>query len=61
MMIASRPEITTVLINNPEKPPTGSGECTITLVFDETGVRMRQIPFTAANFLAARAAGQTSS
>ncbi len=62
------PEIVTVLINNPEKPPNGSGECTITLVasaignavFDATGVRMRQTPFTPANFLAAQAAQQTS-
>jgi CO/xanthine dehydrogenase Mo-binding subunit len=59
------PTITTVLLNQPEQPPKGSGECTITLVasaignavFDATGVRMRQIPFTPANFLAAQAAG----
>jgi CO/xanthine dehydrogenase Mo-binding subunit len=59
------PTITTVLLNQPEQPPKGSGECTITLVasaignavFDATGVRMRQIPFTPANFLAAQAVG----
>jgi nicotinate dehydrogenase subunit B len=59
------PEIDTVLINQPEQPSKGSGECTITLVgsaignavFDATGVRMRQIPFTPANFMAAQAAG----
>jgi CO/xanthine dehydrogenase Mo-binding subunit len=58
------PAIETILINQPEKPPRGSGECTITLVgsainnavFDATGVRMRQIPFTPATFLAAKAA-----
>jgi CO/xanthine dehydrogenase Mo-binding subunit len=63
------PQMTTVLINNPEQPSKGSGECTITLVgsaianavFDATGVRMRQIPFTPATFMAAKGAGQTSS
>jgi CO/xanthine dehydrogenase Mo-binding subunit len=58
------PTITSVLINNPNQPAKGSGECTITLVgsaisnavFDATGVRLRQIPFTPANFLAAKAA-----
>ena len=57
------PAINTVLINQPEQPSKGSGECTITLVgsaignavFDATGVRMRQIPFTPANFMAAQA------
>jgi CO/xanthine dehydrogenase Mo-binding subunit len=58
------PEIDTVLINNVKVAPTGAGETIITLlgsaignaVFDATGVRMRQIPLTAANFLAAKAA-----
>jgi nicotinate dehydrogenase subunit B len=58
------PEIVTVLINNLTAPVTGAGETTITIVaaaignaiFDATGVRMRQIPFTPANFLAAQAA-----
>jgi CO/xanthine dehydrogenase Mo-binding subunit len=58
------PEIDTVLINNLKVAPTGAGETIITLlgsaignaVFDATGVRMRQIPLTAANFLAAKAA-----
>jgi nicotinate dehydrogenase subunit B len=61
------PAIQTILINQPEQPPKGSGECTITLVgsainnavFDATGVRMRQIPFTPATFLAAKAAAAT--
>ncbi len=58
------PEIDTVLINNLKVPPTGAGETIITLmpaaignaVFDATGVRLRQIPMTPANFLAAKAA-----
>jgi CO/xanthine dehydrogenase Mo-binding subunit len=58
------PEIVTVLINNLNAPVTGSGETTITIVaaaignaiFDATGVRMRQIPFTPEAFLAAKAA-----
>jgi CO/xanthine dehydrogenase Mo-binding subunit len=56
------PEIQSLIINNPTKPSWGSGECTITnvasaianAVFDATGVRMRQLPFTPANFLAAK-------
>jgi CO/xanthine dehydrogenase Mo-binding subunit len=55
------------LINNLKVPPTGAGETTITIVaaaignavYDATGVRMRQVPFTPANFLAAKAAQQT--
>jgi CO/xanthine dehydrogenase Mo-binding subunit len=58
------PEIDTVLINNLNVPPTGAGETTITIVaaaignavYDATGVRMRQVPFTPENFLAAKAA-----
>jgi nicotinate dehydrogenase subunit B len=58
------PEIDTVLINNLTVAPTGAGETIITLmpaaignaVFDATGVRLRQIPMTPANFLAAKAA-----
>jgi nicotinate dehydrogenase subunit B len=58
------PEINTVLINNLKVAPTGAGETTITLlgsaignaVYDATGVRLRQIPMTPANFLAAKAA-----
>ena len=58
------PEIDTVLINNLKASPTGAGETTITIIvaaignaiFDATGVRMRQVPFTPANFLAAKAA-----
>jgi CO/xanthine dehydrogenase Mo-binding subunit len=58
------PEIDTVLINNLNVAPTGAGETIITLmpaaignaVFDATGVRLRQIPMTPANFLVAKAA-----
>ena len=58
------PEIVTVLINNLNAPVTGAGETTITTIgsavanaiYDATGVRMRQIPLTAENFLAAKAA-----
>jgi nicotinate dehydrogenase subunit B len=58
------PIIDTVLINNLSVPPTGAGETIITTVaaaignavFDATGVRMRQVPFTPENFLAAKAA-----
>ncbi|MBV8732435.1 MAG: xanthine dehydrogenase family protein molybdopterin-binding subunit [Acidobacteriia bacterium] len=60
----SMPEIDTVLINNLKVAPTGAGETIITLVpaaignavFDATGVRLRQIPMSPANFLAAKAA-----
>jgi nicotinate dehydrogenase subunit B len=58
------PAINTVLINNLKIAPTGAGETIITLmpsaignaVYDATGVRMRQLPLTPANFLAAKAA-----
>src|SRR5262249_49960605 len=58
------PEIDTILINNLNAPVTGAGEITITVVaaaignaiYDATGVRLRQIPFTPENFLAAKAA-----
>src|SRR5205085_11731438 len=57
------PEINTVLINNLNAPVTGAGETTITTVagaignaiYDATGVRVRQVPFTPENFLAAQA------
>jgi len=55
------PEIDTVILNPFEVPPRGAGECTITTVasaignaiFDATGVRIRQVPFTPARVLAA--------
>jgi len=58
------PEIVTILINNLNAPVTGAGETTITTmaaaignaIYDATGVRLRQIPFTPESFLAAKAA-----
>jgi CO/xanthine dehydrogenase Mo-binding subunit len=58
------PTIETALINNLNAAPKGAGETSITLlaaaignaVFDATGVRMRRIPLTPANFMAAKAA-----
>jgi nicotinate dehydrogenase subunit B len=55
------PVIETVLLNPLEVPPLGAGECTITTVaaaignaiFDATGARLRQAPFTPARVLAA--------
>jgi CO/xanthine dehydrogenase Mo-binding subunit len=55
------PVVETVLINSLDKPQMGAGECTITLVaaaignavFDATGARLRQVPFTHARVLAA--------
>jgi nicotinate dehydrogenase subunit B len=51
---AEIPKIETVLINRPEAHATGAGETAVTVVagaignavFDATGVRLRQIPFT---------------
>jgi nicotinate dehydrogenase subunit B len=58
------PAIETVLLNPLNVPQMGAGECTITIaaaaignaVFDATGARLRRIPFTPANVLAALAA-----
>ena len=58
------PVIDTVLVNRPDMKATGSGETSITLVasaignavFDATGVRLRQVPFTAERVKAALAA-----
>jgi len=55
------PVIVTVLLNPLEVPPLGAGECTITTVaaaignaiFDATGVRLRQAPFTPVRVMAA--------
>jgi CO/xanthine dehydrogenase Mo-binding subunit len=57
------PVIDTVVLNPTDVPQRGAGECTITLVasaignavFDATGVRLRQAPFTPARVLAALA------
>jgi nicotinate dehydrogenase subunit B len=48
------PAIESVLINRPDAPATGAGETSITVtaasignaIFDATGVRLRQLPFT---------------
>lgn len=55
------PAIETVVLNPLNVPPLGAGECTITVVaaaignavFDATGARLRQVPFTPARVLAA--------
>jgi CO/xanthine dehydrogenase Mo-binding subunit len=55
------PAVQTVLINRPDQPPLGAGECVITLVaaaignavFDATGARLRHVPFTPDRVLAA--------
>jgi CO/xanthine dehydrogenase Mo-binding subunit len=51
---AEIPKIETVLINRPDARATGAGETAVTVVaaaignavFDATGVRLRQVPFT---------------
>ncbi|HJT88299.1 MAG TPA: hypothetical protein VJ732_10595, partial [Bryobacteraceae bacterium] len=58
------PKIETVLLNRPEEDATGAGELSITLVasaignavFDATGARLRQVPFTPDRVKAALAA-----
>jgi CO/xanthine dehydrogenase Mo-binding subunit len=61
------PSIVTVLMNPTGVPATGAGETAITVVpsaignaiFDATGVRLRQVPFTPERFKAARLAQGT--
>lgn len=58
------PGIETVLVNRPDEPATGAGETSVTIVaaaignaiFDATGVRIRQVPFTSERVKAALAA-----
>jgi nicotinate dehydrogenase subunit B len=58
------PAIETVLINRPDAPANGAGETAITIVagaignaiFDATGARIREVPFTAERVKAALAA-----
>jgi nicotinate dehydrogenase subunit B len=58
------PEVQIELINRPELPATGAAETPIVVVpaaignavFDATGLRLRQIPFTPERVLAALAA-----
>jgi len=55
------PEIDVVMINRPDEEATGAGELSITIVaaaianaiFDATGARIRQVPFTPARVKAA--------
>jgi CO/xanthine dehydrogenase Mo-binding subunit len=62
---ADIPKIETVLINQPEARATGAGETAVTVVaaaignavFDATGVRLRQVPFTPERVKAAIASG----
>jgi CO/xanthine dehydrogenase Mo-binding subunit len=57
------PKIETVLLNRPDEEATGAGETSITLIgsavgnaiFDATGARLRQIPFTPERLKAALA------
>jgi nicotinate dehydrogenase subunit B len=57
------PKIQVVLLNRPEEPATGAGETAITVVagaignaiFDATGARVRQVPFTPERIKAALA------
>jgi CO/xanthine dehydrogenase Mo-binding subunit len=61
---AELPIIESVLINRPDQRATGAGETAITLVagaignaiFDATGARIREAPFTAARMKSALAA-----
>jgi CO/xanthine dehydrogenase Mo-binding subunit len=58
---AEIPKIETVLINRPDARATGAGETAVTVIsgaignafFDATGVRLRQVPFTAERVKAA--------
>ena len=57
------PQIDIVLLNRPEQPATGAGEAgtralaaaVANAIFDATGVRVRQVPFTPAKIKAALA------
>ena len=63
---AEVPTIETVLINRPDMPAAGAGETAVTVVagalanaiFDATGARVRQIPFTPDRVKAAIASGR---
>jgi CO/xanthine dehydrogenase Mo-binding subunit len=58
------PAVEITLINRPDVPATGAGETAITIVpaaignaiFDATGIRLREVPFTAERMRAARLA-----
>jgi CO/xanthine dehydrogenase Mo-binding subunit len=59
---ASVPKIETVLVDRPDAEATGAGETAVTVVaaaignavFDATGIRLRQVPFTPERVKAAR-------
>jgi CO/xanthine dehydrogenase Mo-binding subunit len=59
------PTVEISLINRPDVPATGAGETAITVVpaaignaiFDATGIRLREVPFTAERMRAALSAG----
>jgi CO/xanthine dehydrogenase Mo-binding subunit len=61
---AEVPKIETVLINRPDKEATGAGETSVTVtiaaianaIFDATGARVREVPFTPERVKAALAA-----
>ena len=61
---ADVPAIEIVLINRPDMPAAGAGETSVTVtagaianaIFDATGLRLRQVPFTPARVKAAMAA-----
>jgi len=63
------PRIDITLINRPDVPATGAGETAITVVpaaignaiFDATGIRLREVPFTAERFRAALQAADVRS
>jgi CO/xanthine dehydrogenase Mo-binding subunit len=63
------PRIDITLINRPDVPATGAGETAITAVpaaignaiFDATGIRLREVPFTAERVLAALRAADVRS
>jgi CO/xanthine dehydrogenase Mo-binding subunit len=60
------PRIETVLIDRPDQPPTGAGETGSAIVaaaignaiFDATGIRIRQLPFSPARLKQAISAGR---
>ena len=59
------PVVETVLVDQPDAPAAGAGETSVTVVaaaignaiFDATGVRMRQVPFTPERIKAALSPG----
>ena len=60
------PEIDVLLLDRPEQPPMGAGESAsvpsaaaiANAIFDATGARLRQVPFTPERVLAALRSAQ---